>query len=45
MNDTDRTSVALLYHENIVDVLKHLNKQESIPFTTKFWKIFVFLTI
>ena len=35
MNDTDRTSVALLYHENIVDVLKHLNKQESIPFYNK----------
>ena len=32
MNDTDRTSVALLYHENIVDVLKHIEKKESIPF-------------
>ena len=35
MNDTDRTSVALLYHENIVDVLKHIDKKESIPFYNK----------
>ena len=32
MNDTDRTSVALLYHENIVDVLNHIEKEKSIPF-------------
>ena len=35
MNDTDRTSVALLYHENIIDVLKHLKNKESIPFYNK----------
>mgnify|MGYP001216879155 CR=1 FL=1 len=32
MNDTDRTSVALLYHENLVDVIKHIDKKNSIPF-------------
>ena len=32
MNETDRTSVGLLYHENIIDVLDHLPKKESIPF-------------
>ena len=32
MNETDRTSVGLLYHENIIDVLEKLPKNESIPF-------------
>jgi DNA polymerase III delta prime subunit len=32
MNETDRTSVGLLFHENIIDVLRHLDKDESIPF-------------
>ena len=32
MNETDRTSVGLLYHENIMDVLEKLPKNESIPF-------------
>ena len=32
MNETDRTSVGLLFHENIIDVLQHLDKDESIPF-------------
>ena len=32
MNETDRTSVGLLFHENIIDVLKSLKKKDSIPF-------------
>jgi Cdc6-like AAA superfamily ATPase len=32
MNETDRTSVGLLYHENIIDVLESLPKKETIPF-------------
>ena len=32
MNETDRTSVGLLYHENIIDVLEKLPKNEAIPF-------------
>ena len=32
MNETDRTSVGLLWHENIIDVIEKLNKKESIPF-------------
>jgi hypothetical protein len=32
MNETDRTSVGLLYHENIIDVLEHFNKENSVPF-------------
>jgi len=32
MNETDRTSVGLLYHENIIDVLQKIKKSESIPF-------------
>jgi len=32
MNETDRTIVGLLWHENIVDVLSKINKEESIPF-------------
>ena len=35
MNETDRTSVGLLYHENIIDVLEHLPKKETIPFYNK----------
>lgn len=31
MNDTDRTIVALLWHENIVDVLDKEDKTDSIP--------------
>ena len=31
MNDTDRTIVGLLWHENIIDVLGKMNKSESIP--------------
>ena len=32
MNETDRTSVGLLFHENIIDVLESIDKRESIPF-------------
>lgn len=31
MNDTDRTIVGLLWHENIIDVLEKIKKPESIP--------------
>lgn len=32
MNDTDRTIVGLLYHENIIDTVEHLKKELTIPF-------------
>jgi hypothetical protein len=32
MNETDRTSVGLLFHENIIDVLEKSPKDETIPF-------------
>jgi DNA polymerase III delta prime subunit len=32
MNETDRTSVGLLWHENIIDVIEKMNKNQSIPF-------------
>jgi dephospho-CoA kinase len=32
MNETDRTIVGLLWHENIIDVLNKIDKKESIPF-------------
>lgn len=32
MNETDRTSVGLLWHENIIDVIEKLDKKQSIPF-------------
>jgi hypothetical protein len=32
MNETDRTSVGLLFHENIIDVLKYIDKKDVIPF-------------
>ena len=32
MNETDRTSVGLLFHENIIDVLEHFPKKNTIPF-------------
>jgi len=35
MNETDRTSVALLFHENIIDVLKHIDTSISINFYIK----------
>jgi SpoVK/Ycf46/Vps4 family AAA+-type ATPase len=32
MNETDRTIVGLLWHENIIDILNKYPKKESIPF-------------
>ena len=32
MNETDRTSVGLLWHENIIDVLDKMDKRVSVPF-------------
>jgi DNA polymerase III delta prime subunit len=32
MNETDRTIVGLLWHENIIDVLEKIKKEESVPF-------------
>lgn len=36
MNDTDRTSVGLLFHENIIDTLDDANRKERINFYIKF---------
>jgi len=38
MNETDRTSVGLLFHENIIDVIESTDKKESIPFYIKILK-------
>ena len=35
MNETDRTSVGLLYHENIIDILENMPKKDAIPFYYK----------
>ena len=35
MNETDRTIVALLWHENIIDSLYGIDKRESFPFYLK----------
>jgi hypothetical protein len=32
MNETDRTSVGLLWHENIIDVIEKIDKKHSVPF-------------
>ena len=32
MNETDRTSVGLLFHENIIDIIEDTDKNISIPF-------------
>jgi DNA polymerase III delta prime subunit len=32
MNETDRTSVGLLWHENIIDIIDKIDKTQSIPF-------------
>jgi hypothetical protein len=32
MNETDRTIVGLLWHENIIDVIGKMKKEDSIPF-------------
>jgi len=38
MNETDRTIVALLWHENIVDVISNKEKSKSLPFYFKILK-------
>ena len=35
MNETDRTIVGLLWHENIIDVLGKMDKKVTIPFYQK----------
>jgi DNA polymerase III delta prime subunit len=35
MNETDRTIVGLLWHENIIDVIEKMKKSVSIPFYLK----------
>ena len=35
MNDTDRTIVGLLWHENIIDVLSKSQKEQSFPLYEK----------
>jgi DNA polymerase III delta prime subunit len=42
MNETDRTIVALLWHENIVDVLQNKNIEKTFPFYSKILKIMCF---
>jgi dephospho-CoA kinase len=32
MNETDRTIVGLLWHENIIDVISKIKKEEAVPF-------------
>jgi hypothetical protein len=32
INETDRTSVGLLWHENIIDLIEKTDKKQSIPF-------------
>ena len=44
MNETDRTSVGLLFHENIIDVLKKFKKKNSIPFYISILNNICFLT-
>jgi len=35
INETDRTSIGLLWHENIIDILEPIKKEISIPFYIK----------
>jgi len=42
MNETDRTIVALLWHENIVDVLQGKSIEKAFPFYSKILKIMCF---
>jgi hypothetical protein len=32
MNETDRTSIGLLWHENIIDVIEKVDKKIAVPF-------------
>ena len=42
MNETDRTSVGLLFHENIIDPLELIDAEISIPFYIKILKNITF---
>jgi len=42
MNETDRTSVGLLFHENIIDMLEKMDKNMSIPFYIRFLRNITF---
>lgn len=42
MNETDRTSVGLLFHENIIDILELIDKDKSIPFYIAFLRNITF---
>jgi DNA polymerase III delta prime subunit len=35
MNETDRTSIGLLWHENIIDVIEKVDKKIAVPFYIK----------
>jgi len=35
INDTDRTSIGLLWHENIIEMIDKIDKKKSIPFYIK----------
>jgi len=35
LNETDRTTLGLLWHENIIDVLEKIPKEKSIPFYSR----------
>lgn len=35
MNETDRTSVGLLWHENIIDTIEKIDRRKAIPFYIK----------
>jgi hypothetical protein len=32
MNETDRTSIGLLWHENIIDIISKVDKSKAVPF-------------
>ena len=38
MNDTDRTIIALLWHENIIDIISHIPKEQQLKFYVKLLK-------
>ena len=35
MNETDRTIVGLLWHENVIDVISKIKKEDAVPFYLK----------
>jgi DNA polymerase III delta prime subunit len=38
MNDNDRTIIALLWHENIIDIISHISHKLQLPFYLKILK-------